>query len=103
MASRKYKLHDGKVGSALAVRLTSKASRNAIAGIMENGTIKIHVTAAPANGEDNEALIKLLANILSVPESKVAIVAGSTGRDKILSVLGLDAITLTRLIRENFD
>lgn len=103
MASRKYNLHDGKVGSAISVRLTSKASRNAVAGIMENGTVKVHVTAAPTNGEDNEALIKLLADILSVPESKVEIVAGNTGRDKILSVLGLDAITLTRLIREHLD
>lgn len=103
MASRKYNLHDGKVGSAISVRLTSKASRNAVAGIMENGTVKVYVTAAPTNGEDNEALIKLLADILSVPESKVEIVAGNTGRDKILSVLGLDAITLTRLIREHLD
>jgi len=103
MASRKYKLHDGKVGSAISVRLTSKASRNAIAGIMENGTVKVHVTAAPANGDDNIALVKLLADVLSVPESNVAIVAGATGRDKILSVLGLDAITLTRLIREHLD
>jgi len=103
MASRKYKLHDGKVGSAISVRLTSKASRNAIAGIMENGTVKVHVTAASTNGEDNEALMKLLSDVLNVPKSKVAIVAGITGRDKILSVLGLDAITMTRLIRENLD
>lgn len=103
MVSRKYKLHDGKVGSALAIRLTSKASQNAIAGIMENGTVKVHVTAAPENGDDNEALIQLLADVLSVPKSKVAVVAGDTGRDKILSVIGLDAITMTRLIRESLD
>ena len=59
MSSRKYDLHDGKVGSALAVKLTSKASRNAIAGIMEDGTIKIHVTAPPEDGQDNKALIQL--------------------------------------------
>jgi len=103
MVTRKYKLHDGKVGSALAVRLTSKASRNAIVGIMENGTVKVHVTTAPAGGADNEALMQLMADVLNVPKSKVAIVAGNTGRDKILSVLGLDAITMTRLIRENLD
>ena len=103
MATRKYKLHDGKVGSALAVRLTSKASRNVVAGIMENGTVKIHVTAAPANEDVNEALIKLLAEVLSVPKSKVAIVAGETQRDKMISILGMDAVTLTKLIRENLD
>ena len=99
--TRKYNLHDGKVGSALAVRLTSKASRNAIAGIMENGTVKVHVTADSAKGDGNEALIKLLADVLSVSKSKVEIAAGDKGPDKLVSVLGMDAITMTRLIREN--
>ncbi len=100
MASRKYKLHDGKVGSALAVRLTPKASRDAVVGIMEDGTVKIHVTAAPENGQDNDALIALLANVLDVPEKNVDIVAGDDGRDKLLSVLGMDAVTLTKCLRE---
>ena len=101
MITRKYKLHDGKTGSALTVRLTSKTNQNAVVGIMSNGTVKIDVTAASTNGEDNEALINLIADVLSVPKSKVAIVAGMTGRDKIISVLGLDAITMTKLIRDH--
>ena len=103
MSSRKYNLHDGKVGSALTVRLTAKASRNAIAGIAEDGTVKIHVTASPADGQDNKALIQLLAEILDIPESDVAIIVGETGRDKIVSILGLDAVTLTKLVRAHLD
>mgnify|MGYP003971868461 CR=1 FL=1 len=97
MTSRKYKLHDGKVGSALAVRLTPKASRDAVVGIMEDGTVKVHVTAAPNGGQDNKALTALLANVLGVPQKNVDIVAG---RDKLLSVLGLDAVSLTKRLRE---
>jgi len=99
MSSRKFDMHDGKIGSALSVRLTPKASRNALAGIAEDGTIKVHVSAPPKDGKDNEAMIKLLAEVLSVPESNIAIVAGDTGRDKLVSVIGLDAVTLTRLVR----
>jgi len=99
MASRKYKMHDGKVGSALTVRLTPKASRNAIAGIAEDGTVKIHVTAPPVNGQDNKAMIQLLTEVLGVPKRNVAVIAGETGRDKIVSVLGMDAATLTGLVR----
>ena len=101
MSSRKYDLHDGKIGSALAVRLTAKASHNAIAGILEDGTIKIHVTASPEDGQDNQAMIQLLTEVLSIPEADVAIIAGETGRDKIISVLGLDAVSLTKLIRSH--
>ena len=101
MASRRYKLHDGKVGSALAVRLTPKASRSAIVGIMEDGTVKVHVTAPPIDGQDNAALTALLAEVLELPNENVAIVAGDNGRDKLLSVLGLDAVTLTTLLREH--
>lgn len=103
MTSRKYNLHNGKVGAALTVRLTPKASRNAVAGIMEDGTIKIHVTAAPKDGQDNQALTKLLADVLNVSEFDVAIVAGETGRDKLVSVLCLDAVSVTKLIREHLE
>ncbi len=99
MTSRKYNLHDGKVGSALSVRLTPKASRDAISGIAEDGTVKIHVTASPEDGQDNQALIQLLSGVLDIPTSNIAIIAGETGRDKIVSVLGLDAVTLTKLVR----
>ncbi len=103
MSSRKYDLHDGKVGSALAVKLTAKASRNAIAGIMEDGTIKIHVTAPPEGGQDNQAMIQLLTDVLKVPESDVSIIAGEDGRDKLISIIGLDAVTLTGLVRAHLD
>ena len=99
--TRNYKLHDGKVGSAVAVRLTPKASRDAIVGILEDGTVKVHVTASPTDGQDNDALRALLAETLGVPVANVAIVAGENGRDKLLSILGMDAVTLTTIIRDH--
>lgn len=98
--ARKYNLHDGKVGSALAVRLTPKASRDAVVGILEDGTVKVHVTASPSGGKDNDALIALLSDVLGMPAKNVEIVAGADGRDKLLSILGMDAVTLTTLLRE---
>ena len=99
MTSRNYNLHDGKVGSALTVRLTPKASRNAIAGIAEDGTVKIHVTASSEGGGDNKALVQLLVEVLDIPASNIAIIAGESGRDKIVSIVGLNAVTLTNLLR----
>ena len=54
MSQRKFHLHDGKKGSALAVRITPRASRNEIVEVMADGTIKIHIAAPPVDGEANE-------------------------------------------------
>ena len=65
---------------------------------MDDGSVKIRLTAAPVDGEANAQLIAFLADALNVPKSKVEIVAGLTSRNKLVSVLGLDAASLqTRL------
>lgn len=90
MGSRKFHLHDGKKGVALAVRVTPRASRNEITDILDDGTIKIHITAAPTDNEANEKLVKFLAEVLGVAPSRLEIVAGMTGRDKLISVVDMD-------------
>jgi uncharacterized protein (TIGR00251 family) len=100
MAPRKYRLHDGQKGAALAIRVTPRSSKNEIAEILSDGTVRIRLTAPPVEGKANEALVAFLAEILDVPASKVEIVAGATGRDKLVSVIDLDADTLhSRIIQ----
>lgn len=98
MERRKFDLHDGKRGAALAVRVTPRASRNEIFGVLNDGTVKIHLTAPPVEGQANEALLKFLAEVLGVPVSRLEIVAGKTGRDKLVSVLDMDAETVHKRI-----
>jgi uncharacterized protein len=93
MADRKFKLHDGQRGSALAIRVTPRASRNEIVGLLDDGTIKIRIAAPPADNEANEALIEFLSEVLGVPKSKLDIVAGASGRDKLVSVVDMDVET----------
>lgn len=88
---RKYRLHDGKKGAALAVRVTPRASRNEIVAIQSDGTVKIHLTAPAHEGKANEQLVEFLAEILGVAKSRIEIVAGANGRDKLVSVLNMDA------------
>lgn len=49
MSDKKIKLHDGKKGSALAVRVTPRASRNEIVELLDDGTIKVRIAAPPAD------------------------------------------------------
>lgn len=93
MADRKFNLHDGKKGSALAVRVTPRASRNEIVELLDDGTIKIRIASPPSDNEANDTLIGFLAEVLGVPPTRLDIVAGVTGRDKLISVVDMDAET----------
>jgi len=90
MASRNFHLHDGKKGVALALRVTPRANRNEISEILEDGTIKVRITAAPTDNEANEKLVKFLAEVLGVAPSRLDIVAGVTGRNKLVSVVDME-------------
>ena len=101
MTSRNYHLHDGKNGAALAIRVTTRARRNEIVEVLNDGTIKIRLTAPPVEGKANKELVKFLAQVLGIPKSRIDLVAGRTGRDKLVSVLGLDAKTVHDCILES--
>ncbi len=103
MPTRSFRLHDGKVGAAIAVRVTPRASRNKIVEILSDGTIKIHIAAPPVDGEANEKLIEFLSDVLNTPKSRLEIVAGLSGRDKLISVLDMDAETVHQRIVANLD
>ncbi len=103
MPKRNFHLHDGKVGSALAVRITPRASRNEIVEVLSDGTIKIHIAAPPVDGEANATLVEFLADVLNVPKSRIEIVAGQSGRDKLISVLDMDSETAHKRILAHLD
>ncbi len=92
--SRHFHLHNGQTGAAIAVRVTPRASKNEIQEILDDGTIKVRITSAPVDGQANETLLEYLAKLLEVRMSQLDIVAGQTGRDKLISVIGLDADTV---------
>ena len=101
MESRSFHLHDGKKGAALAVRVTPRASKNEIVDILGDGTVKVHLTAPPVEGKANEALLKFLAKVLEISPSQLEIVAGASGRDKLISVIDMDARTVHKKIVEH--
>jgi len=98
MTRRKFQLHDGKKGAALAVRVTPRASKTKIAEVLEDGTVKVHLAAPPVDDEANQELLKFMANVLGVPRTRLDIVAGATGRDKLIAVLDMDADTAHKRI-----
>ncbi len=101
--ARKYVFHDGQRGSAIAVRVTPRASRNQIVGVLSDGTIRVRIAASSSEEETNAVLMNFLAEVLGVPKSRVEIVAGESGRDKLISILDMDVQTAHQRIVAHLD
>lgn len=91
MAKTNRRLSQGKHGTALAIRVTPRARRDEIVEVLPDQTIKVRLTAPPVEGKANEALVEFLSKVLAVSRSRIEIVAGEKGRDKLVSVLDLDS------------
>ena len=61
--------------------------------MLNDGTIKVRIAAPPADNEANDALVEFLAEILGVPKSRLDIVAGASGRDKLIAIVDMDVET----------
>ncbi|NVO24156.1 DUF167 domain-containing protein [Donghicola sp. C2-DW-16] len=77
--------HLAQVGTEIAIRVTPKASRNAIKE--EDGALRVYVTTVPEDGKANAAVVKLLSKAVGVPKSRLELVRGHTSRDKVFRVL----------------
>ena len=57
---------------------------------------KVRVAAPPDGGRANEAVVRLLAETLSLPRDAVTLVSGHGARDKIVQLAGLDPTQIER-------
>ncbi|MBV7395036.1 DUF167 domain-containing protein [Mameliella sediminis] len=73
-------------GAMLAVRVTPKASRNAV--LRDGDDLRVTVITVPEGGKANAAVIKLLAKALGIPKSRLELVRGETSRDKQFRIIG---------------
>ncbi len=65
------------------IRVIPRAKLNKIEA-QSDGSLRVHTTATPADGDANAAVIKMLAHHFDVPKSSIKIVRGATSRDKII-------------------
>ena len=75
------------------MRLQPRARRTEVVG-ERAGAVVIRVTAPPVDGRANAALCALVAERAGVPRSRVAVVRGTTGREKLVRVDGLSPAAL---------
>lgn len=81
----------------IRVRVTPRASRDAIEGFDDAGVLHIRVTAPPAGGAANKAVTKLLASVLGTPQRDVVLVSGASSRVKAFEVAADAEVVRARL------
>lgn len=69
----------------LEIRVTPRSSRNKVE-IGPDGNVKVFVTAPPADGEANDAVLKVLAKALSVAPTSLSVIRGQKSREKVIDL-----------------
>jgi len=77
----------------LKVRVTPRAASDSVDGLDAEDVLRVRVSAPPADGAANEAVVKLLSKALDIPARDVVLVAGAGSRQKMFDLpLELDAL-----------
>jgi uncharacterized protein (TIGR00251 family) len=72
------------------VHARPRAPRTKVLGA-KGGALEVALAAPPVDGEANAELARALAALFGVPARHVAVVAGRSGKRKIVEVRGIDA------------
>ncbi|MBC7927033.1 MAG: DUF167 domain-containing protein [Bryobacteraceae bacterium] len=66
----------------LTLKVVPKSSCDEVIGFLDNGSLKVKVTAAPDKGKANAAVCALLASAFGVAQSKVELLRGLSSSTK---------------------
>ncbi|MBM3557214.1 MAG: DUF167 domain-containing protein [Alphaproteobacteria bacterium] len=93
-------------GVTVALKVQPKSKREGIEGLVPEAgggaRLKVRVKAPPDSGKANAAVIALLADAWGLRKSDIALIAGATERNKLVSVKG-EAKALLRVIEASVD
>jgi uncharacterized protein (TIGR00251 family) len=76
------------VSTRLRLRVSPGAKAAHVVG-RHGDAWKVRVAAPAEGGRANDAVVRLLAEALSLPRQSVTLVSGHTARDKIVRLIGL--------------
>jgi uncharacterized protein len=80
-----------------AVHVKPRSSRDEVVGT-HGAAMALRITALPVDGAANEAVCRFFAKALRVSLGSVEIVAGQTGKAKILKVWGVSTQAVMALL-----
>lgn len=79
----------------LRLRVSPGSGRSAVVG-RHGDAWKVRVTAAPERGRANEAVLRLLADVLALPRTALTLVSGHGAREKVIELTGIGPVLMER-------
>jgi uncharacterized protein (TIGR00251 family) len=67
------------------VKIVPGSSKNKIVGVY-NDSLKINITTPPVEGKANKKCIAYLAKYFDIAKSKIEIISGQTGKNKLIKI-----------------
>jgi hypothetical protein len=77
------------------LRVAPGATRAGVVG-RHGDAWKVRVTAPAEAGRANDAVVRLLADTLALPQTSVTLVSGHSARDKIVELAGVEPDDIER-------
>lgn len=71
-------------GLIITFRIIPNSSKNDI--IIENGFVKVKITAPPVENKANKALLEFLSKKFKIPKTNIQILKGLTSKDKTILI-----------------
>jgi uncharacterized protein len=79
----------------LRLQVSPGTGRTAVVG-RHGDAWKVRVTEAPERGRANEAVLRLLSEVLALPRTALTLVSGHAGREKIVELTGMGPALIDR-------
>lgn len=83
-------------GLIVKLKIVPNSSKNDI--ILEDGFIKVKVTAQPIENKANKALIEVLSKRFKIPKSNIEILKGETSKEKTVLFKITDSVKCEEVI-----
>ena len=91
-------LTPAREGILLNLRVSPGAKRTSIEGPYGENALKLKVASPPVDGKAKSEVESFLAESLGIPGSYVAVIRGTSSRDKVVLVRGVEAATLREIL-----
>lgn len=89
-------VRETKDGVVFQIKVTPRSSRCEIAGV-QDGVLKLKITAPPVEGKANEECIRCLSEIVGVKRNQITIISGHKSRIKTIVVKDVASRTIEGL------
>jgi uncharacterized protein len=74
----------------LSFKVVPNKPKSKVAGVSEDGTIRIEIKAPPSEGKANKELIITIAKLLGLNKSQVIIMKGLNSKNKLIRIISMD-------------